>query len=175
VNDGALMNDVGISIAFWVLGLSTVVAALFVVTLRNILHAALALIVSFFAIAGLYITLRADFLALVQVLVYVGAIAILILFGIMLTRNAAQGNQGNRISFPAGLLALLVLGAVVYIVAGLSSWGQTAPVSTDQLASIASIADLLFNIWIVPFVLIAVLLLAAMIGAIVLTKEGRPD
>lgn len=164
--------DFGLSLAFWILASVTVFTAILVVTLRNILHAALALIVCFAMIAGIYITLRADFLAAVQILIYVGAIAVLVIFGIMLTRNPAQGNPSNRLSLPALFLSVLVLGAILYTILGLASWGTTAAVSTAELASINQVADLMFNVWLLPFEVVSVLLLAAMIGAIVLTREA---
>lgn len=164
-----------VSAAFWIMAVSMVITAVMVVTLRNILHAALALIVCFATVAGIYVTLRADFLALVQVLTYVGAIAILVLFGIMLTRNPAQGNIPNRLSLPAFLLSGLILGSVLYVVIGLSQWGPFPAVDTGELSSITTIADLLFSTWLLPFEVVAVLLLVALIGALVLIKEDRTN
>ncbi len=87
-------------IIFWILAAVTVGAALAVVLLRDVFRAALCLVLLFFTIAGVYITLHADFLAVVQVLVYVGAISILIIVGIMLTREVWRGNPSGRLRNP---------------------------------------------------------------------------
>jgi NADH-quinone oxidoreductase subunit J len=85
-------------IVFWILAIITVAAALAVVFLRDVFRAALALILLFLLIAGIYVTLNADFLAVVQILVYVGAISILLLVGIMLTRDVHRGNPSANSS-----------------------------------------------------------------------------
>ena len=102
---------------FWVLAVASVAAALGVVLLRDVFRAALLLVVVFLGVAGFFVLLNAEFLAVVQVLIYAGAIAILIIFAIMLTREVQQGNLPNRLQpvavfFPALLLAGLVLVAV---------------------------------------------------------------
>jgi NADH-quinone oxidoreductase subunit J len=105
-------------VAFWIISVVLVGSALAVVLLRDIFRAALVLILCFFAVAALYITLYADFLAAVQVLIYAGAIGILIIFAIMLTRNVQQGSPFNRMNIPALVLALLVLATIVGVVVG---------------------------------------------------------
>ena len=95
-----------IEVAFWILALVMVVAALGVVLLQNIFRAALLLVLCFFTVAGIYITLNADFLAAVQVLIYAGAVSILLIFAIMLTRNVHSGNPSGRVSGPALFVAL---------------------------------------------------------------------
>lgn len=98
------------ALAFYLISFVAVVAALFVVTVRNIFHSALFLILAFFALAGLFVLLEAEFVAVAQVLIYVGAITILILFGIMLThrltdKGVRQASEGSFIS----LIVVLVL------------------------------------------------------------------
>src|SRR3989304_2377759 len=104
------------TVAFWVLAVVGVGAALGVVFLRDIFRAALLLVLCFFTVAGIFITLNADFLAAVQVLIYVGAIAVLLLFAIMLTREVKRGNPFGRFSLPALLVAGLLLATIVMVV-----------------------------------------------------------
>ena len=85
----------GLEIAFWVLAVVGVVAALAVVLLRDVFRVALSLILCFLVVAGIYVTLSADFLAAVQVLIYVGAISVLIILAIMVTREVQQGSLSN--------------------------------------------------------------------------------
>src|SRR3972149_6621316 len=100
----------GVDIAFWVLAVVIIGAALTVVLLKNVFRAALALILCFAGVAGLYITLSADFLAVVQILIYVGGISVLILLAIMLTRDIPTGSPANKLRLPAFLTAAILLG-----------------------------------------------------------------
>jgi NADH-quinone oxidoreductase subunit J len=167
-----------IEIAFWILAPIMVGAALAVVLLRDIFRAALLLILCFFTVAGIYITLNADFLAAVQVLIYAGAIGILLIFAIMLTRNLKEGNPFNRLKLPALIVALLVLATVIGVVVS-TNWATVTGVSqavempVDQPTT-GYIATALFDQskgFVLPFEIASVLLLAALIGAIVLVKD----
>jgi NADH-quinone oxidoreductase subunit J len=167
-----------IEIAFWILAPIMVGAALAVVLLRDIFRAALLLILCFFTVAGIYITLNADFLAAVQVLIYAGAIGILLIFAIMLTRNLKEGNPFNRLKLPALIVALLVFATVVGVVVS-TNWATVTGVSqavempVDQPTT-GYIATALFDQskgFVLPFEIASVLLLAALIGAIVLVKD----
>ena len=169
-----------IEIAFWILALIVVGAALAVVLLRDIFRAALLLILCFFTVAGIYITLNADFLAAVQVLIYAGAIGILLIFAIMLTRNVKEGNPFNRLKIPALIVALLVLATVIGVVLG-TDWTtvkevpQAVEVPIDQPTT-GYIAKALFdqsNGFVLPFEIASVLLLAALIGAVVLVRDRK--
>ena len=102
-------------VIFWVLALGTVAPALGVVLIRDIFRAALLLVVVFLAVAGLFVMMNAEFLAVVQVLIYAGAIAILIIFAIMLTRDVQQGNLPNRLQPAAVLFPALLLAALVFV------------------------------------------------------------
>ncbi len=102
----------GLDIAFWGLAAVGIAAALAVVLLRDVFRAALALVLCFLTIAGIYVTLSADFLAAVQVLIYVGGISVLIILAIMLTRDVQQGSLSNKLRIPAFIMAILVLGVV---------------------------------------------------------------
>jgi NADH-quinone oxidoreductase subunit J len=161
---------VGIEIAFWFLAVIGVTAALAVVLLRNVFRAALSLVLCFFTVAGIYITLSADFLAAVQVLIYIGAISILIILAIMLTREVQRGSSPNRFRIPAFVVAVLFLGAVIFA-ATRTTWqiSEVAP----QMPTTAALAGKLFGEggFILPLEIAAVLLLAAILGAIVLVRE----
>ena len=101
-------------VVFWVLAVASVVAALGVVLLRDVFRAALLLVVVFLTVAGFFVMMNAEFLAVVQVLIYAGAVAVLIIFAIMLTREVQQGNLPNRLQPAAVLLPALLLAALVF-------------------------------------------------------------
>ncbi|HEX74661.1 MAG TPA: NADH-quinone oxidoreductase subunit L [Dehalococcoidia bacterium] len=160
----------GLEIAFWILAVIGIGAALAVVLLRDIFRAALCLVLSFLTIAGIYITLSADFLAAVQVLIYVGAIGILIILAIMLTRDVQRGSLSNKLRIPAFVIAILFLGAVVFAMintpwqlAGVAPLEPTTPALAGKLFGEKG--------FILPVEIAAVLLLAAILGAIVLVRE----
>jgi NADH-quinone oxidoreductase subunit J len=160
----------GLTIAFWVMAVVVVAAALGVVFQRNVFRAALMLILCFITVAGLYITLSADFLAAVQILVYVGAISVLIILAIMMTKEVQRGNLANKMELPAAAVATVLLIILVYAVNN-TSWtiASEAPLAPTTIP----LAARLFgeNGFILPVEIGAVLLLAAIIGAIVITRE----
>ncbi len=157
-------------IVFWILALVTVGAALAVVILRDIFRAALSLVLLFLTIAGIYITLYADFLAVVQILIYVGAVSILIIVAIMLTREVWHGSPAGKLRIPALVVSLLLLGTMVFTV--LSTKWETSG-EPPQEPTTAAIGMSLFGGggFILPVEITAVLLLAAVLGAIVLIRE----
>lgn len=160
----------GLVIAFWISAVVAIAAALSVVLLRNVFRAALSLILCFLAVASIFVTLSADFLAAVQVLIYVGAIAVLIILAIMLTRDVQRGSPSNKLRIPAFIVAILFLGAVSFAMLN-TQW----PVSgiPPQEPTTAALAGKLFSEggFILPLEIAAVLLLAAILGAIVLVRE----
>ncbi len=160
----------GTDIAFWILAVVSVVAALAVVSLRNIFRAALTLVLCFLTVAGLYVTLSADFLAAVQILVYVGAISILIILGIMLTQEIQRGSPSNQFRIPAFIIAILFLGTVGFALLN-STWQVTALAPMEPTTQ--TLAGRLFGEdgFILVVEIAAVLLLSAIIGAIVLVRE----
>lgn len=161
----------GLVISFWLLALAAIGSALAVVLLRNIFRAGLFLVFCFFTVAGLYITLGADFLAAVQVLIYVGAVGVLILLAIMLTREYQVGSPFARWRLGAAILVILLLGGMVWVVAG-TGWKVAKLAKLEPTT--APIAQALFNLdkgFVLPFEIASVLLLAAVIGAIVLVRE----
>ena len=187
-------------VVFWLLTVMAVGGALGVVLVPDLFRAALLLIVVFMAVAGFFILLSAEFLAVVQVLIYVGAIAILIIFAVMLTRDVQRGNLPNRLQIPAAVFASLLLAALVTVAVD-TKWDflpadqqaraelvQTSAVTTltaeelteagvtspEEQAEVqeSGLADLLISDYVLPFEAVSVLLLAALIGALVLV---RPD
>src|SRR5947209_8130864 len=102
------MDDTGTVVAFWIMAAITVGWALMVVVVRNLIHAVVFLIVSFVGVAGLYITLSADFVAVTQILIYAGAISVLLLFAIVLTPTGSRDNAESFLRLPAVVLAVLV-------------------------------------------------------------------
>ena len=152
-------------------GALAVAAALGVILSRNIFHAAIFLIVSFLAVAGLYITLSADFVAVVQMLVYAGAISILLVFAILLTRDVESGNPSHRYQAPGIFLGLLLLGTLTTVFVN-THWNVSAVAPKGNSTSL--IGDALVKGYVLPFEVASVLLLAAMIGAIVIAR-GRDE
>jgi NADH-quinone oxidoreductase subunit J len=160
----------GFNIAFWILAVIGVIAALAVVLLRDVFRAALSLVLCFLMVAGLYITLSADFLAAVQVLIYVGAISVLIILAIMLTREVQRGSPSNRLQIPAFLVALLFFGGVAFALLK-TPWPVSA--TPPLTPTTPALAGLLFGEggFILPVEIAPILLLAAILGAIVLVRE----
>ena len=162
---------VGASIAFWLFSGTAVAGAAGVILLRDIFRAAVMLVLAFLSVAGIFVTLSADFIAAVQVLIYGGAVSILIIFAVLLTRDVQSGNPNNRFQLPGifvgmGLLGALILGFVK------ADWriSEAQPIENTT----AAIGDVLLKSWVLPFEIASFLLLAVMIGAIVLAK-GEED
>ncbi|HJX12256.1 MAG TPA: NADH-quinone oxidoreductase subunit J [Dehalococcoidales bacterium] len=160
----------GLAAAYWIMAVVAVLAALGVVFLRNVFRAALSLVLCFITVAGLYITLSADFLAAVQILVYVGAISVLIILAVMMTREVQQGSPANRLKIPAFIVAAVVLGIMIYTVTA-TSWqvASAAPLAPTTVP----LAGKLFSEsgFILPVEIAAMLILAAILGAIVIARE----
>ncbi|MEE2949577.1 MAG: NADH-quinone oxidoreductase subunit J [Chloroflexota bacterium] len=187
-------------IVFWLLSVMAIGGALGVVMVPDLFRAALLLIVVFIAVAGFFVLLSAEFLAVVQVLIYVGAIAILLIFAIMLTRDVQRGNLPNRLQIPAVVFSALLFSALVAVAVDTqweflpdSDQGRVELVQTNSVTTLtgevlidegvtgteeqsevqeSGLADLLIEDFVLPFEAVSVLLLAALIGALVLV---RPD
>jgi NADH-quinone oxidoreductase subunit J len=160
-------------VLFMVLAAVMLGSALLVVTLRDIIRCGLALIVSFGALAGLYVMLGAPVIAAAQVLVYIGAIAVLILFAVMLTqaKNAPTRLVFQTQAIPAAIAAV-VLAVLIALAVTVTDWGDVAgPIVTDTEA----LAKLLFDQYVLPFEIVGVLLLAAVVGGVFLAKREDRD
>lgn len=166
------------TIAFFIFAVLSVGGALGVVLSRNLIHGALFLIISLFGGAGLFVLLAAPFLAAVQVLVYIGAIAILIIFAVMLTRSmTAMSEVFNRQWWVSAIAAVILL---VMLVAGvvLPVWGPSGSnaemVVSENLGTISDLGVALVsgNQFVLPFEIASLLLTAAMVGAIVIARDN---
>lgn len=168
-------------ILFYVIAAVTLGAAVMVVTTENLIHAALWLIVTLAGIAVTFVVLNAGFLAVVQVVVYIGAIAILMIFAIMLTREvmSEEGPQTNRNWWVAALIGLFFFFGLSAMVFSSGTAVRTMEPLVTNLDTVEELGKALVspNGYILPFELASVLLLAAMIGAIVIawSKNFRED
>jgi NADH-quinone oxidoreductase subunit J len=158
------------NIAFGIIAAAIVIGALRVVTSKNIVHAALYLVIVLAGIGAQFILLAAEFVAIVQVLIYIGAIVVLFLFGIMLTR--APIGRAVELSSEGWWIGLIV----ALTLAGTTCWVLIDAFGDDELpsltpASTAEVGDSIFSTYLVPFEVVSVLLLAALIGAIVLARR----
>ena len=171
-----------VEVLFGLLGVVAVGSGLLVVTTRQMVHAALWLVVTLGAVAGCYLLLSAELVAWVQVLIYVGAVVVLLLFGLMLTR-APIGMSTDLDAPPTQRLAAAVvalgLGGVVVTAAVDAFSGETIELGDEggEHGSSASAGAAIFRAWVLPFEVLSVLLLAALVGAIVLSRRdiGSPD
>ena len=164
------------NIAFGVLAAAMAISAIGVVTTKNVVHAALFLVVVFAGIAAQYILLAAEFVAWVQVLIYVGAVVVLLLFALMLTR-APTGRQDDltvRRAAPAALVAGLVgVLLAVTVVAGFRD--VRLDLDNPLVGSAEATGTAIFTRWVLPFEVLSVLLLAALVGAIALSRLRETD
>jgi NADH-quinone oxidoreductase subunit J len=167
----------GLQIAFLIIGAVTLLAAGLTVTSRKIMHAALWLILALGAVAGIFATLEAGFFAAVQIAIYVGAIAILIIFAVMLTRHSMEdpGPQLNA-NWPAALVissgVLLGLWLLLSNWQGFQSLSKVLPPSGENIAALGkALVDL--DGFVVPFEVASLLLIAALIGAIFVAGEPK--
>ena len=162
---------------FYVFAAILVFAALRVITVRNPVHAALWLVLSFFTAAAIWLLLGAEFLAIVLVLVYVGAVMVLFLFVIMmLDINFDELRRNFRSYLPVGAAvgALVLLEMVLVILAGASAAGS-ASTASPPASNTAALGKLLYVDYVYPFELAAVLLLVAIVAAIALTHRKRRE
>jgi NADH:ubiquinone oxidoreductase subunit 6 (subunit J) len=166
------MGELIYTVAFYVLAAITLIAAAGVVFNRNLVHSAFLLALTFIGVAGLYVLLQADFLAAVQILVYSGAVAVIIVIGVMLTRwkNVATSSPSNKLGWGAALATLLLTGIIVCSVL-VTPWNLSA--AQGPAATASAIAAVLFSDYMVAFEAVAVLLLVAMVGAIILARGAE--
>jgi NADH-quinone oxidoreductase subunit J len=159
------------NIGFAIIAVMMVVGALRVVTTSNVVHAALWLVVVLSGAAAQYVLLGAEFVAITQVLVYVGAVMVLFLFGIMLTRSRIGREGGlNNPHWKWGIpVALLVLAATVITL--VRSFGDERLPEGTEPVPVQAVSDLIFGPYLLPFWALSFVLLAAMIGAIVLARK----
>jgi NADH-quinone oxidoreductase subunit J len=173
VSERSLLSPTGVDIVFTLLGLVAVAAALLVVTTKQIVHAALWLVVALGAVAGCYLVMTAEFVAWMQVLIYLGAVVVLLLFGMMLTRAPIGPSEEltgtNRVvSLFAAMAVTAVLGVLIV------DAFATTMIDVDGQGSTASvIGESIFRYWVLPFEALSVLLLSALVGAIAISKSDE--
>ena len=167
-------------IAFYLLATVAVVSALLVVTARNPVHSVLWLITAFFSAAGLFVLLGAEFLAMLLVVVYVGAVAVLFLFVVMmLDVDFVKLREGYARYLPLGGVVAAILLAEMIVVSltvarGGAAAGATAPVVSEDISNAEAIGRVLYTDYVYIFQAAGIVLLIAMIGAIVLTLRHKP-
>ncbi len=160
-------------VVFYLFAVLIVVSAILVVSMKNIFHCALALILCLFVVAGIYVLLHAEFLAVIQVLLYVGAVAILMIFAIMLTsklagREVVMTNEQTTVGLFLALI--MVFGILFSLQNTYFRLADSVPVEHSTL----EIGKLLMTDFVLPFELVSVVLLAALVGAIIISRrEGN--
>ncbi|MFM7158219.1 MAG: NADH-quinone oxidoreductase subunit J [Bacteroidota bacterium] len=166
------------TIAFFILGLLSIATGILLVTRRNPVSAAVSLIMHFFALAGLYLTLQAQFIAAVQILVYAGAIMVLVVFVIMLLNlgkeDALKERFNPRTALAIALSCALAMEVLLTFLSTPTGFNELAP-SAEKIGSPAEIGNVLFSGYIFPFEAISLLLLAAVLGSIILAKRNIED
>jgi NADH-quinone oxidoreductase subunit J len=167
----------GEQIVFLIVALFTLVSGFMVVTTRNLVHAALWLVATLFGVAVTYGLLNANFLAVVQVVVYIGAIAILFIFAVMLTRKDMrdQGPQMNRNWWVGAILAVLTFVGLFFLLqgwSGMSTQAKNIPLGFDAVREIGT-ALTSPNAYVLPFEIASVLLVAALVGAVYVASNRK--
>jgi len=160
------------SLLFWVIALFTITSALMVVLNNQLLYSAIALLFTLFGVAGLYIYLWADFIAGVQLLVYIGGINVLIIFGIMLTNriSSVRLSQTNLQQGVGGVFAFWIF-IMISLVISKTQWHQVT--AAEPSSTVREVGTLLMTKYLLPFEAASVLLLGALIGAAILSREAN--
>lgn len=176
-----MLGDVIANLGFYAIAAAVIIFALLVVTMKNAFHCALSLAAALICVAGIFLYLGAEFLAVVQVLIYVGAIVTLIIFAIMLTSKLADGaiKQTNKQRFPSFFIASAFF-AILVVVFMQVTWPVIRPADDKTaLVQLDQIGNALFSRYMVPFEVISIVLLAALIGALYIArptaKQPRRD
>ncbi len=172
LNNFGIPREFVIQASFYSIAALTCLFAILVVRCRNVFHSAIFLAATLIGVAGVYLFLNAEFLAIVQVLIYVGAIVTLFIFAIMLTAGIQDKSirQTNRQTLVSGIIALAILVSFIKIIK-MAHWqecaGQTAALS------LAELGKSLMSVYVLPFEVISLILLAALVGAIVIGKVKK--
>lgn len=163
--------------AFIVLAVLTIATALGMILNKNTVNSALFLVLHLIALAGVYLLLRAQFLAIVQVIVYAGAIMVLFLFVIMLLNVSDEEKFLDKFRigyFVAFLLGVLMVGQVVYSVAGVAGLLPSISAEMATIGTVEAVGDVLFTDYLMPFEMTAILLTAAVVGALMIAQFKSP-
>lgn len=155
----------------------SIIASLLVITRKNPIHSAVFLVLTFLCVAVLYLLLYSQFIAIIQVIVYAGAIVTLILFVIMLLDLEEELRSGLRLLYSkvlGGALAVLFLFGIIYSVAAKPLTGKVGPYPPGKLTdNVRTVGEALFTQYLFPFEIVSVLLVAAIVGAVVLSKKRK--
>ena len=163
------------TIPFIVIAVLTIAAAVAAMSLRNLVHCALALAVAFAGLAAAYLQLNAQFVGFAQILVYIGAVAILIVFAILLTRSSEPtGKTVVSSGWLAGMITTAIVLAVLVYAIAYSSVTRNEPATLPQ-ASVQQIGDALMHRFVLPLEVIGLLLTAALIGAVIIAMKEREE
>lgn len=163
-----------VSYVFIFLAVLAIAAALGMVTSKNTVNSALFLVLNMVALAGIYVLLQAHFLAIIQIIVYAGAIMVLFLFVIMLLNLDAEESLFNKFRikyFAAFLLGIAVLSQILYSIGGVTDMLPKMPSAAAKVGTVQSIGDVLFTDYLLPFEITAILLTAAVVGALVVAQQ----
>lgn len=165
-----------LSIVFYMFAFIVVVSAMGVVFSRKLMYSAFSLLFTFFGVAGIFALLNADFLAVLQIMIYVGGILVLIVFGVMLTSRVTEvdiitGGTGRAIYISSGIFAALMLALLVYMYSTVN-WG-TVPVTEYKDSTLELIGMTLLTKYVLTFLIAAILLLIAFIGAAFIARKGN--
>ena len=154
---------------------TAIIASLLVVTRKNPIHSALFLVLTFLCVSVLYLLLYSQFIAIIQVVVYAGAIVMLIIFVIMLLDLEQELRSGLKLFYSkviGGLLMVLFLFGIIYSVVWKSPTGKVGPYTPDKVsANVKAVGEMLFTQYLFPFEIVSVLLVAAIVGAVILSKR----
>ena len=165
-----MLEAVSYSLTFYLIAAIAVISALAVIMVRDVFRSAVCLVLLFMSVAGIYLMLHADFLAIVQILIYVGAVSVLIIVALMLTKDARQGQPLGKIKYVAGFVALMLIGVIAYGVITTPFAVSNQPPLEE---TIKPLGMLLFGDagYLLTVEIAAVLLLSAILGAIAVIRE----
>src|SRR5271154_896728 len=162
-------------IVFWLMAFLTVGSALITAFSRNIVYSAFALLGAFAGVVGIYILLAADFVAMVQIFVYIGGILVLTIFAVMLTQGIGDVNVSNRaVGTVPALATTLIIGAVMLYATLRTPW-YTAKATLTVAPTTYGIGNAFLDAYVLPFELASLVLLAALIGAVVISRQETRD
>lgn len=171
---GTIESTIVVDLAFFVLSIIVLVGAIGVVTTKSVFRAGVMLIGSFLGAAGLFILLRAEFIGVVQILIYVGAISVLLLFGTLMTRDVEYASLTNNKKVPAIVICAILLAVFIFVIvtSQLDIQNLSNGHGNDSyINAIPFLAELLMNEFVIVFEIVSVLLLTAMIGGLMLVRE----
>ena len=181
ISDG-IASSLAVEISFWIISISTIFSAIAVVQIKDLFRASLFLILTFLGVAGLFILLGAEFLAGIQLMIYVGAISVLIIFAILMTREIEISNQSQYMRI---LVTMVALGFMLLAISLITStdWqlidersfpqNQTNEIINTVQNSIPTLSKMLLTEYVLAFEMVGVLLLAAVLGALALVREKK--